>query len=386
MSSFDFAHNLFATPDQPSDSAADVKIFLDPCYSPSLAQDLISIAEALVNPRGRGIYATDETPDVIHAAFVGAFDREGEEKARTDEESKERRRRWRKLSYESVSSDYISGVILFEETLLDFQHAPILLSKGIIPGIGVNRELIPFPNSPSEFMVQGLDNLLTRLQAARAAGARFSKWRAPIECTSLESGGLPTLLALETQAETLARFAAISQQAGLVPIVEPDVDFSSDADLAKSVDVHQKIIRMIYDRCSAYSVLLEASLIKPSFPQPGLKHPSRSTTTPDDIALATATVIARSVPASVAGVVFLSGGLAPSVALSYLSSLNNLVNKSPPRSPFSRLPPLSFSYGRAMQQDAIRLWVRGDEAGAQQSLQRMSQACFRAVKGEAEAM
>jgi len=127
-------------------------------------------------------------------------------------------------------------------------------------------------------------------------------------------------------------------------------------------------------------------LSSPSFPQPGLKHPSRTTTTPDDIALATATVIARSVPASVAGVVFLSGGLAPSVALSYLSSLNNLVNKSPPRSPFSRLPPLSFSYGRAMQQDALRLWVRGDEAGAQQSLQRMSQACFRAVKGEAKAM
>lgn len=214
-------------------------------------------------------------------------------------------------------------MILFEETLLDFKLAPILSSKGIIPGIRANGELTPFPNSPSEFMVQGLDNLLPRLQVARTAGARFSKWRAPFAC-STESGGLPTLLALESQAETLAQFAAVSQQAGLVPIVEPDVDFSSDANLAKSVEVHQKIIRMIYDRCSAHGVLLEggmtrsmyfftphynysASLIKPSFPQPGLKHPSRNNTTSDEIALATATVIARSVPASVAGVVFLSG-------------------------------------------------------------------------------
>lgn len=106
MSSFDLTHNLFATPDQPSDSPADLMIFLDPSYSPSLAQDLISIAQSLVNPRGRGIYATDESPDVIHAAFAGASDQKGEEMFRADEESKEKRRRWRRLSYEAVSSGW----------------------------------------------------------------------------------------------------------------------------------------------------------------------------------------------------------------------------------------------------------------------------------------
>lgn len=118
---------------------------------------------------------------------------------------------------------------------------------------------------------------------------------------------MPTTAALEAQAEALARFAAISQQAGLVPIVEPDVDFAADADLRRSVEVHARAIAMIYARCAVYGVLTEGTLIKPSFPQPGLKHPSRASTTPEEIAEATAAVLARSLPVGVAGVVFLSG-------------------------------------------------------------------------------
>jgi len=160
------------------------------------------------------------------------------------------------------------------------------------------------------------------MQAARAAGARFSKWRAPIACTS-PALGLPSQVALEVQAETLAIFASVSQQAGLVPIVEPDVEFTADADLYRSVEIHQKVIRMIYARCLDHGVFLEGksmvhmlminltcdvgTLIKPSFPQPGLKHPSGKTITSEEIALATATVLVNSVPASVPGVVFLSG-------------------------------------------------------------------------------
>lgn len=138
----------------------------------------------------------------------------------------------------------------------DFGLAPILVNKGIIPGVRANGELMPIPSSPYEFVVEGLDGLLDRLQTARAAGARFSKWRVPIACTSKERG-LPTQTALELQAETLGRYAAISQEAGLVPIVEPDVEFSEDADLARSVEVHEKAIAMIYDRMRAYNVLLE---------------------------------------------------------------------------------------------------------------------------------
>lgn len=117
----------------------------------------------------------------------------------------------------------------------------------------------------------------------------------------------PSTAALEAQAESLARFAAISQQAGLVPIVEPDVDFSGDADLRRSVEVHVRAISLIYARCAAYGVLTEGTLIKPSFPQPGTKHPSRANVTPEEIAEATAAVLARALPVGVAGVVFLSG-------------------------------------------------------------------------------
>jgi len=221
----------------------------------------------------------------------------------------------------SFGSEYISGVILYHETLLDFQLGPVLSNRGIIPGVRADTDAHPLPISPIEPATQGLDHLLPRLRAAAQVGARFSKWRASILCNS---STLPTHTALEVQAESLARFAAISQQAGLVPIVEPDVDFAEDADLQRSVDVHVKIISMIYARCAAYGVLLEGmcplgvcwprctmhipgSLITPSFPQPGLKHPSRANTPVEAIGLATATVLARSTPVSVAGIVFLSG-------------------------------------------------------------------------------
>ncbi|TFK40661.1 fructose-bisphosphate aldolase [Crucibulum laeve] len=292
--------------------------------------------------------------------------------------------------------DYISGVILYSETLLDFKLGPILSNKGIIPGVRANGELTPIPlsssepritsNTPiplssSEFRVQGLDNLLESLQRARAAGARFSKWRVPIACASPASG-LPSRLSLEIQAETLAQYAAISQEAGLVPIVEPDVEFSADADLVRSAEVHERAIGMIYERMKVHGVLLEGSLIKPSFPQPGLNHTSRANVTPEDIALATATVLTRSVPAAVPGVLFLSGGLAPITATKYLAALNALVKASPPGSAFSRLPPLTFSFGRAIQGDAMKDWAKGDEAAAKAALGKWSKACWHAAKGE----
>ncbi|KIM61990.1 hypothetical protein SCLCIDRAFT_120586 [Scleroderma citrinum Foug A] len=282
----------------------------------------------------------------------------------------------------SFGSEYISGVILYHETLLDFQLGPILSNRGIIPGVRADTDAHPLPISPIEPATQGLDHLLPRLRAAAQVGARFSKWRAPILCNS---STLPTHTTLEIQAESLARFAAICQQAGLVPIVEPDVDFAEDADLKRSVEIHVKIISMIYARCVAYGVLLEGSLIKLSFPQPGLKHPSRANTPVEAIGLATATVLARSVPVSVAGVVFLSGGLSYSDSVEYLNAVNVVVNRPPVGSPLclSRLPPLSFSFGRGLQGNAMRKWVRGDEAGAKVAFEERARACFLAAKGEA---
>ncbi|KAF9485845.1 aldolase [Pholiota conissans] len=413
-------HNLFCAPDihpeinqDQISGHGDIKVFLAPFHSHYDAHELIATATALVNPHGKGIYATDEAPDVIDTLLVGA----GEygsvpPKSFSEEELEERRKKWRQAVYEAAPSNYISGVILHPEALLSFNLAPILASKGIIPGVRANGELAPIPRSEadSEFIVQGLDDLLSKLQAARATGARFAKWRSPIACSStvdvgskVEGGRYPSALALEIQAETLAQFAAVSQQAGLVPIVEPDVDFSRDADLARSAEVHERIISMTYERMRAHGVLLEGSLLKPSFPQPGLQHPSRANITPNEIALATATVISRSVPPAVPGVLFLSGtqhfnvksfavahrarsvssgGLSSATATAYLAALNALVLTSAPTSPFKRLPPLTFSYGRAIQGEAMKLWVRGDDKGARAGITERAKACYHAARGE----
>ncbi|KAI0322007.1 fructose-bisphosphate aldolase [Amylostereum chailletii] len=355
---------------------------LYPFHEPSTAKELISTAAALVNPRGKGIYATDETPEGIAARFAAAAGLHPPPKISADEE-RDRRRKWRECLYESLPSEHISGVILYSETLIDFQLAPLLTARGIIPGVRADTDAHPLPISPIEPATQGLDDLLPRLQASYAAGARFSKWRAPILCNA---STFPTTAALEAQAENLARFAAVSQQAGLVPIVEPDVDFGDDASLEKSVEVHQRIIGMIYARCNAYGVLLEGSLIKPSFVQPGLKHRSRETTTTDDIALATATVLARTVPVAVAGVVFLSGkhrrGLSDLDAALYLNAVNDVKNKAQAPSALTRLPPLTFSFGRGLQGDAMEKWVQGDQDGAKQAFAKRAQTLFGAARGE----
>ncbi|KAI0036521.1 aldolase [Vararia minispora EC-137] len=352
---------------------------LYPHHTPVVAKELIDVATALVSQRGRGIYATDETPEGIEARLAAASGGKVQSQAFTEEEKRERRRRWRECLYESMPSEHISGVILYTETLVDFQLAPLLAARGIIAGVRADTDAHPLPISPLEPATQGLDDLLPRLRAARAAGARFSKWRAPILCDALN---LPSTAALEAQAESLARFAAISQQAGLVPIVEPDVDFAEDADLRRSVEVHQRIIGMIYARCIAYGVLLEGSLIKPSFAQPGLKHLSRKATSVQDIALATATVLARTVPIGVAGVVFLSGGLSDDDAALYLHAINDLKNKSEPHVAIARLPPLTFSFGRGLQGDAMEKWAAGDEQGAKEAFARRAKVCFDAARGE----
>ncbi|KAF5314988.1 hypothetical protein D9619_006987 [Psilocybe cf. subviscida] len=393
-------HNLFAVPDTDTERAAEsltgnvsnpnAQMLLYPHHSSIDAHALAATALALVTPRGKGIYATDEAPDAMAAvldAALGQGDgavKSPEKRKRTDEEERERRIKWREVSYGAVPPEYISGVIMHSETLLDLKMAPILSSKGIMPGIRANDELRPIPRSPEEFIVQGLDDLLEQLQAARAAGARFSKWRAPVACSAPDSGSTryPSQLGLETQAETLAQFAATSQEAGLVPIVEPDVDFSRDASLVRSAEVHEQAIRLIYQRMEAHGVLLEGTLLKPSFPQPGLKHPSRATVTPEEIAMATASVISRSVPIAVPGVMFLSGGLSSETATSWLAAVNKLADAAPAGSAFRRLPFLTFSFGRAIQGEPMKKWAQGDEEGTRAGIVEWSKKCWQAAGGQ----
>ncbi|PPQ66253.1 hypothetical protein CVT24_007271 [Panaeolus cyanescens] len=381
-------HNLFSVPDITPEKYGDkfsghgdIPVYLPAHYSHFDAHELIAVASALVNPRGRGIYATDEAP----LDLDGLLDKTSHEvgvpvQHLSDEAKKERRKQWRCDVYNSISNEHISGIILHAESLHDFNLGPLLSSKGIIPGIRANGELTPIPRAEHEFIVQGLDGLLGKLQAARALGARFSKWRAPIACSS-HIAGYPTSISLQIQAETLAQFAAVSQQAGLVPIVEPDVDFSRDADLSKSVHVHEAAISMIYERMKAHGVLLEGTLLKPSFPQPGLRNNERPNVTAEEIALATATMLTRCVPIAVAGVLFLSGGLSSDTATSYLSALNELVASAPERSALKRLPPLTFSFGRAIQGDALKCWVKGDKDGMKTMLAKWSKISADAANG-----
>jgi fructose-bisphosphate aldolase class I len=146
--------------------------------------------------------------------------------------------------------------------------------------------------------------------------------------------------------------------------------------------VHEHAIRLIYQRMEAHGVLLEGTLLKPSFPQPGLKHPSRETVTPEDIAMATASVISRSVPIAVPGVMFLSGGLSSETATSWLTAVNKLVDSAPPGSAFRRLPMLTFSFGRAIQGEPMKKWVHGDEEGTRAGIADWSKKCWQAAGGK----
>lgn len=285
------------------------------------------------------------------------------------------------------SLDYISGVILFSETLTAFNLAPLLIQRGIIPGVRVDLDGQPCPGSPAgsgEVATQGHDDLLARCQAYHAAGARFTKWRAPFLVN--ESGTLPSPSAIEAQAEGLAKFAAISQMAGLVPIIEPDLAFEGDASLQRSVDAHVKVISAIYAKCAIYGVLLEGTLLKPSFPQPGLKHPSRANIAPADVGLATAAALARSMPITVAGVVFLSGGLSDAQSVQFLDAVNKVRNgiglPIEAAGFATRLPPLTFSFGRGLQGNAMEQWANGDEKGAQDAFAARAKICSDASKGQ----
>ncbi|EJU01754.1 aldolase [Dacryopinax primogenitus] len=376
---------------------------LFPHHSPSTAHQLIATAHALVHPRGRGIYATDETPDGIHARLAASA-APGQLKTFTDEEQTARRKAWRETLYSSLNPQHISGVILYAETLLQFQLAPVLIQRGIIPGVRADTDGYPLPGSPhgsGEVGTQGLDDLYDRCVAWREAGARFTKWRAPFLVN--EAGTLPSPAAIEAQAGALARFASISQSAGLVPIVEPDLDFSGDASIQTSVDAHVKVISAIYAKLAIYGVLLEGTLLKPSFPQPGAKFAGPKPT-PATIAAATVTVLARTVPPAVGGIVFLSGGLSDSDSTLYLDAVNKIVSAGPAKEPVaataaealanskdveaavlrtmaSRLPPLTFSFGRGLQGDAMIKWVAGDKEGAQQAFAKRAEECSKAATG-----
>ncbi len=291
----------------------------------------------------KGLLAADESNPTIAKRFasIGV------------ESTEENRRAWRDVLLGAPElSEAVSGVILYEETLGqqsgDGTPFPQLLEqRGIVPGIKVDRGKVPLANAPGDEITEGLDGLVKRLQRYREQGARFAKWRAVYNVSPM----LPGRLAVKENAHALARYAAICQQEGFVPIVEPEVLIDGDHTIERCSEVTEQVLHAVFHALHRQRVALEAMLLKPSMVLPGKGSAKAS---PETVARHTIAVLRRTVPAAVPGVFFLSGGQTPEEATANLDAMNRLGPQ-----PWV----LSFSYARALQEPALAAW-RGDPANA----------------------
>lgn len=314
---------------------------------------------------GRGVLAADESAPTIAKRFqaIGV------------ESTEENRRAYRSLLLTTPGlGEYISGVILFEETLVqkadDGSAMPaVAWMQRIVPGIKVDKGTTPLALSPGDLVTRGLDGLAERLQVYRDQGARFAKWR---EVYAI-AAGLPSPIGIAANAEVLARYAAVCQSEGFVPIVEPEVLMDGDHDIERCAAVTETVLRAVFDALARHRVEFELMLLKPSMVLPGKDRPKAPAET---IAEATLTVLRRTVPAAVPSINFLSGGQGPDEATANLNALNRCKGPAPWR--------LSISYGRALQQPALKAW-RGDAANvhaAQHALLKRARLNSLAMRGE----
>ncbi len=301
---------------------------------------------------GKGILAADESVATIGKRFD----------ALNVPSTEEVRRDYRALLFATPGlGDFISGAILYKETLVQKTAAGdplprLLTAQGIIPGIKVDTGTLPLTGFPGELVTQGLDGLADRLAQYKQLGARFAKWRAVLAIGS----GIPTPQAIAVNANALARYAALCQDQGLAPIVEPEVLMDGDHTLATCAAVTEEVLHTVFHALHQQRVALECMLLKPNMVVPGNRCTVQSA--PDQVAAATLACLRRTVPAAVPGIVFLSGGQSDVAATANLNAINAL----------AETPPwvLSFSYGRALQAPAIEKW-RGEVAKvavAQQAL------------------
>jgi fructose-bisphosphate aldolase class I len=301
-------------------------------------EDLKAVAKAMVAP-GRGVLAADESNATITKRFA-ALDIESTE---------ENRRAYRNtlLSTPGIE-DYISGVILYDETIRqkadDGTPFPKMLDqKGILPGIKVDTGSKPLALAEGEQVTEGLDGLRDRIAEYVDLGAKFAKWRAVIVIDT--NKGFPSDDAIRCNAHALARYAALCQEGGLVPIVEPEVLMDGDNDIDTCYDVTLRTQRRVFLELAAQRIELEAMVLKPNMAISGKKCPTQAS--PQEVAEKTLACLYRTVPAAVPGIAFLSGGQSAEVATEHL----DLMNKMGPH-PWQ----LTFSYGRALQDEALKTW------------------------------
>lgn len=301
--------------------------------------DLISTAESLV-AKGKGILAADESSPTIKKRFDSI----------QVESTTETRQAYRELLFTTEGADsFISGVILYDETLRQSAadgtpFSKVLSDRGIIPGIKVDMGAKPMAGFPGEKITEGLDGLRDRLNAYRELGARFAKWRAVITIAH----ALPTRTNIEANAHALARYAALCQEAGLVPIVEPEVLMDGDHDIDRCEIVTARTLQAVFDELFRHNVTLEGMLLKPNMVISGLECPKQAGV--EVVAERTVSCFRRVVPSAVPGIVFLSGGQSSKIATAHLNAMNALGDQ-----PWE----LSFSYGRALQEDTLKTW-KGD--------------------------
>ena len=304
--------------------------------TPLPSSSLASVAAALLE-KNKGLLAADESFPTIEKRFH----------ALGIASTAENRRTYRDLLFTAPGiSEFISGAILFDETLRqqgrDGTPMPAVLSRRqIIPGIKVDRGTVPLPAFAEEKITEGLDGLRDRLAEYHELGARFTKWRAVIAIGE----GRPSRTCLEANARALALFAALSQEAGLLPLVEPEVLMDGAHDLARCADVTTEVLQIVFRTLEAHRVRLPEMLLKTSMVLPGNKSPQPASAT--QIAEATLQSLRQAVPAAVPGIVFLSGGQSPAEATERLAAICRIGG-----APWT----LSFSFGRALQENALATW------------------------------
>ncbi len=311
-------------------------------------QKLIKTAQALVAD-DKGILAMDESSPTIKKRFAQY----------NIPQTKETRRSYRELIITTPGlSKFISGFILFDETIRQKKKdgtpfIKVITDAGIIPGIKVDTGARDMAGQPGEKITEGLDGLRERLAEYAQMGARFAKWRAVITI----GNGIPGNTCIETNANTLARYAALCQEAGLVPIVEPEILMDGNHSLDICFRETEKVLRTVFRHLYFQEILPEGMLLKPNMVVPGLNCPIQETV--DEVADATVKCLLRAVPAAVPGIMFLSGGQSSELASARLNAMNKRFK--------GRLPwNLSFSYGRAIQQPALEIW-KGQDANVKEA-------------------
>ena len=334
-------------------------------------KELLTAAAAALVADHKGLLAMDESNGTCNKRFalLGI------------PQTEEARRDWRSLLVTTPNlGAYISGAILYDETIRQrMKDGALIISAiihaGIIPGIKVDKGAKAMAGHPGEKVTEGLDGLRERLSEYAEMGARFAKWRAVFTIGE----GVPTRSCIEANASALARYAALCQEAGLVPVVEPEVLMDGTHGLQKCFAITEQVLRIVFNQLYQQGIFLQGMILKPNMVLPGLS----STQLPgiDEVATATVQCLVQSVPAAVAGIAFLSGGQPGELATARLNAMHAQFS--------SKLPwPLTFSFARALQQPAMETW-QGNEANrsdAQQALYHRAKCNHAAASKYSEAI